>query len=170
MNLTPSTVAKQIIESLSLEPHPEGGYYKETYRSSTEIPAGALKEFPQKRNAATGIYFLLEEGDRSVFHRIKSDETWHHYDGDALEILELHNNGSLKVTLLGKNAAKGEQYQYVVPAGVWFASRPAAGASFALVGCTVAPGFDFADFEMAERDRLIQEFAAHETTITELTH
>jgi uncharacterized protein len=161
--------AKEIISSLDLLPHPEGGFYKETYRSTDQIPGGTLPSFGSDRSVATGIYFLLESGDKSVFHRIKSDEVWHHYDGGALEVLEISKDGELMTTLLGKDAAKGEVYQYTVPAGVWFGSRPAKGVEFVLVGCTVAPGFDFEDFEMANQDELKKEFPDHHKTIEELT-
>lgn len=151
--------AEHYINTLKLLPHPEGGYYKETYRSEeiVDLERG-------KRNCSTSIYFLLEEGNFSAFHKIKSDELWHFYAGDTLEVIEITKDGKLKITELGP-----DNFQYCVPAGNWFGSRVTKGGKFSLVGCTVAPGFDFADFEMAERENLMKEFPLHEQLIKELT-
>lgn len=139
-----------LITHYNLQPHPEGGWFRQTYRSGETLKAGCLPErFGGDRPVSTAIYFLLEQGNFSAFHRIKSDECWHFYAGGPLEIYELHAGGRLKKITLGPAIADGELFQYMVPAGCWFASRPAAGVSFSFVGCTVAPGFDFADFEMA---------------------
>lgn len=167
--MEPAT-AKTYIQLLGLQPHPEGGYYKETYRDKGQynwLPGTG--EWQGKRNFSTAIYFLMEEGNFSAFHRIKSDEVWHFYAGDTLEVIEINEKGQLIKTLVGPHIQKGEIFQYVVKAGHWFGSRVAAGGSFALVGCTVAPGFDFADFEMAEREKLLQEFPQHQQAILELT-
>jgi len=155
-----------------LLPHPEGGYYAETYRSSEKISKDALPErFTEDRTFSTGIYFLLEAKDFSAFHKIKSDEMWHFYAGEALDIFVIYpETGNLEIIKLGSNPDHGETFQAVVPAGTWFGSRPAAGSSYSLVGCTVAPGFDFEDFEMAEREFLIKKFTQHDTLILELTH
>jgi uncharacterized protein len=153
--------AAHYIKQLALLPHPEGGYYKETYRSKEEIE---LKAFGGKRNYSTAIYFLLEKGNFSAFHRIKSDELWHFYEGDPLEVIEIDAKGELKITELGK-----DKFQYGVPAGNWFGSRVKEGGNFSLVGCTVAPGFDFTDFEMAEREKLIKEFPNHSAIIKSMT-
>jgi predicted cupin superfamily sugar epimerase len=151
--------AQNYIKTLALLPHPEGGYYKETYRSEEKI------SLPQgERNYSTAIYFLLEEGNFSAFHKIKSDELWHFYAGDVLEVIEITKEGKLKITELGP-----DNFQYCVPAGNWFGSRVKEGGKFSLVGCTVAPGFDFKDFEMAERDALLKEFPEHASIIKELT-
>jgi predicted cupin superfamily sugar epimerase len=153
--------AEHFIRKLNLLPHPEGGYYKETYRSKESLE---LKTFGGQRNYSTAIYFLLEKDNFSAFHRIKSDELWHFYAGDTLEVIEIDSEGELKITELGK-----ENFQYCVPAGNWFGSRVKTGGEFSLVGCTVAPGFDFADFEMAQREKLIKEFPKLETVINEMT-
>jgi predicted cupin superfamily sugar epimerase len=159
------------IEKYNLLPHPEGGHYIETYRSAESITAGALPvRFENGSRAfSTGIYFLLEQNEFSAFHRIKSDEMWHFYAGEALDIFVIHPaTARLEVIQLGANPEIGETFQAVVPAGTWFASRPAKNSIYALVGCTVSPGFDFADFEMAGKDELIDLFPQHETLIREL--
>lgn len=155
--------AASLIDRLQMQPHPEGGYYRETYRSSCVIELPDL--FPGPRSASTGIYYLLERGDFSAFHRIKSDEMWHFYAGDPIIVHVLHasHEGRYERIELGH----GLVYQAVVPAGAWFASESA--GEFSLVGCTVAPGFDFADFEMAERSRLIKDFPEYADLIGRLT-
>jgi predicted cupin superfamily sugar epimerase len=158
-----------IVEKLRLEPHPEGGFYRETYRSEGILPAGVLPTaFSGDRNFATSIYFLIEKDNFSALHKIKSDETWHFYYGDALEVVEIDPSGRLTKTLIGKALEKGEVFQYTVKAGNWFGSRVANGGSFSLVGCAVAPGFDFDDFEMGDKEALISKFPEHTSIITEL--
>ena len=159
------------IEKYNLLPHPEGGYYAETYRSSESISENALpNRFTGDRSFSTGIYFLLEKDDFSAFHKIKSDEMWHFYAGEALDIFVIDpETGNLEIIKLGSNPDNGETFQAVVPAGAWFGSRPATNSSYSLVGCTVAPGFDFADFEMAERNNLTDLFPEHKKMIQELT-
>ena len=122
-----------------------------------------------QRSVSTGIYFLLEKNNFSAFHKIQSDEMWHFYAGQALEVLELDERGELRCTRLGPDILKGEIHQHVVLANTWFASRVAAGGSFSLVGCTVAPGFDFADFCLADRAMLLANFPQSSQIITELT-
>jgi len=162
--------ASYYIQHLQLQPHPEGGWYKETYRSGEKILAEGLpNRFSAARNFSTAIYFLLDDGNFSAFHRIKSDELWHFYAGGALEVFVLEDSGSLSVITLGPDIANGEVFQAVVKAGVWFASRPKAGVEYSLVGCTVAPGFDFDDFELAERDVLMREHPAHTDLVCALT-
>jgi uncharacterized protein len=157
------------VAHLQLKPHPEGGYYKETYRSKGLIDQPCLPGFNGGRNYSTAIYFLLQQGDYSAFHRIKSDECWHFYDGGTLLVHEITPQGEYKRTKLGRDLANGEQFQYVVPANNWFASEPAPGSEFALVGCTVAPGFDFADFEMAKGSELSKQFEMHDELIRRLS-
>ncbi|UII30640.1 cupin domain-containing protein [Fulvivirga ulvae] len=154
------------IHTLGLQPHVEGGYYKETYRSELE---NDYMGFRGKRSVSTGIYFLLKAGEFSAFHRIKSDEMWHFYDGDPLSVYIITAAGELQVVKLGLDLGKGQQPQAVVPAGCWFASCVEAPGSFTLVGCTVAPGFDFQDFEMASRAHLIAAFPQYGSIITKLT-
>lgn len=163
------TPVKELIQQFGLLPHPEGGWYKETYRSMEEIPANALPQrFSGTRVFSTAIYFLLEQGNFSAFHRIKSDECWHFYTGEALEVFIIFPNGKLEIITLGNGIAAGRFFQYVVPANCWFASRPAAKSSFCFVGCTVAPGFDFADFELAEAAALSVLYPQHKKLIHEL--
>jgi predicted cupin superfamily sugar epimerase len=136
-----------LIASLQLAPHPEGGYYRETYRSSVASgsPARAL---------STAIYYLLLPDTFSELHRLSADEIFHFYLGQTVELLQLFPNGSSSVTRLGQDLATGEQLQVVVKAGVWFGAKLADGGGFALMGTTVAPGFDFADYERGDRAEL----------------
>ena len=158
---------KELISQYQLLPHPEGGYYKETYSSTENIPHAALAQhFSGSRSFSTAIYFLLLKDLFSAFHRIKSDECWHFYEGASLHVHVLHLNGNYELISLGRNSAKGEVYQAVVPAGAWFASESIGEYSF--VGCTVAPGFDFADFELARAANLKANYPDHEMLISRL--
>lgn len=164
----PHTVAA-LVKKFDLLPHPEGGFYRETYRSAGTIPQDALPEaFSGERNFSTAIYFLLEQGNFSAFHRIRSDECWHFYAGDPLHVHVIFPNGEYGLIRLGHAIGAGEVFQAVVPAGCWFASETAGGGSYSFVGCTVAPGFDFADFELAQGDVLSAEFPQFEKLITRL--
>jgi predicted cupin superfamily sugar epimerase len=161
--------AQQLVELYNLQPHPEGGYFKETYRATESINAEALpKRFTGDRRIATGIYFLLEGEQFSAFHRIKSDEMWHFYAGHALNIYVIHLSGELEIIRLGSDVLDGQTFQAVVPANCWFASRPAIKNTYSFVGCTVAPGFDFEDFEMADKISLSNEYPRNETLISAL--
>lgn len=161
--------AAQLIQQYNLQPHPEGGWFKETYKCHEYIPASALpKRFGSNRAFSTAIYFLLEQGNFSAFHRIKSDECWHFYAGDPLRVYVLQPNGHLDIIDQGNDIFQGQQFQYIVPANCWFASRPLPGSSFCFVGCTVAPGFDFADFEMADAASLIAKYPQYQNIIKEL--
>ena len=160
---------EQLVQQFQLKPHPEGGYYKETYRSSEMIASNALPErFSGNRHFSTAIYFLLEKGNFSAFHKIKSDECWHFYAGNALTIYVIQPDGKLDTIQLGNDIANGETFQYVVPANCWFASEPATKSDYSFVGCTVAPGFDFADFELAKADELINLYPQHVEAIKRL--
>jgi predicted cupin superfamily sugar epimerase len=162
--------AKYYIKNLQMQPHPEGGYFKETYRSEEIISKDGLPaRFAGNRNISTAIYYLLEQGDFSAFHRIKSDECWHFYAGETLLIHMIDNAGNYSCIKLGHHLVDSERFQFVVPAGIWFASEPALNTPFALVGCTVAPGFDFTDFEMADRNELLKDNRQHETIIKRLS-
>jgi len=163
----------EIVRSLSLSPHPEGGYYRETYRASLTLPRAALATAHRgDRSASTAIYFLVPRGSFSALHRIASDEVWHFYAGAPLEVVEIDRDGVVRRTVLGSDLGD-ETPQHVVPAGAWFGSRVLAGTeargSFAMVGCTVAPGFDFAGFTLAERAALTREYPEHTRLIEELT-
>ncbi len=164
-----SSLGIDFINELKLQPHPEGGYYSRTYESAEMIPADALPDrFGADRRISTAIYFLLEGTEYSAFHRIKSDELWHFYAGEGLHIHVIHPDGRGEVLLLGNDLANGYRFQQLVKAGCWFTSRPATTNSFALVVCTVAPGFDFADFEMAKKEQLLNEFPQHKEWIEQL--
>lgn len=157
------------VDKLGLVPHPEGGWYKEVYRSEDSIGAAGLPErFGGARSFSTSIYFLLAGDHFSAFHRIKSDELWHFYAGDGLTVHIIAPDGELSTIELGNKPEEGETFQGVVPAGSWFAAEPK-GGGYGLVGCTVAPGFDFADFEMADRETLQAEFPQHRELIKRLT-
>ncbi len=161
--------AQELIEEYKLMPHPEGGYYRESYRSETILSQSALpKGFKGDRVSSTAIYFLLEQGNFSAFHRIKSDECWHFYCGDPLNVYVIDKEGDLITFTLGANIKLGQYFNFTVPANCWFASRPLKESSFSFVGCTVAPGFDFEEFELAKADELRKEFPQHESIIREL--
>src|SRR5882757_5432760 len=161
--------AQQWIDRLNLEPHPEGASYRQTYRAPLTLPQFALSGFTGDRAASTAIYFLLEGDQFSAFHRLRSDEVWHFYAGFGLVVHVIEPGGQYSELLLGSNAAAGEVFQAVVPAGCWFGSSLRLPNTFALVGCTVAPGFDFADFEMAKRDALTAQYPQHRNIIQRLT-
>ncbi len=162
-------VPEDIIRRLDLQPHPEGGYYRETYRATMNVQHPALPAGqPTSRSAGTSIYFLLAAPDFSAFHRVTSDETWHWYAGDPLELHLIHPPGRYEQRLLTTDLARGEP-QTTVLAGCWQAARVAAGGAWSLGGCTVAPGFDFADFELPPAATIIAEHPAHEPIIRALT-
>jgi uncharacterized protein len=161
---------QQVITQYKLQPHPEGGFYLQTYCSTEMIPADALPDrFTGSRYFSTAIYFLLAAKQFSAFHRIQSDELWHFYTGVGLHIYVLHPDGRGEVLKLGDDLANGYSFQQIVTAGCWFASKPVTEAGFSFVGCTVAPGFDFADFEMGKKEHLLKEYTQHEKWINELT-
>lgn len=163
-------IYQQLIARYDLEPHPEGGWYRQTYQCNERIAKDALPaRFGGERSFSTAIFFLLTPGNFSAFHRIKSDECWHFYAGGPLEVMVLAADGTLSITTLGQDIGKGQLFQYIVPANSWFASRPATGSAYCLVGCTVAPGFDFADFELAVADELMRQYPEHKELIRELT-
>jgi uncharacterized protein len=160
----------QLIKTLSLQPHPEGGYYKETYRSLEEIPEACLdKKYIGNRKCSTCIYFMLTSDTFSAFHRINQDEIWHFYQGSTLNLYMISPTGELTKVLIGSDILNGEIPQFVVPAGFWFAAKVADENSYSLVGCTVSPGFDFKDFELADMDSLSNIFPEHRAIIKEFT-
>ncbi len=154
-----STVPRveHLIRDYALQPHPEGGFFKETYRAPMKLPG-------TERSVCTAIYYLLPEGQRSNLHRIDADELWHFYRGDPLLIVELQKGAPPKVTRLS-----AEHPQHLVPAGTWFGSLPATGSAYCFVGCTVSPGFEFAHFELASRATLTAEFPEARDLVTRLT-
>lgn len=158
------------VEKLELEIHPEGGFFKEIYRSEEAISKEALPDrFSGKRAFSTSIYYLLKKRNISLFHRIKQDEIWHFYEGTALTIHCISEDGVYSKYVLGRNIEKGELFQVVVPAGNYFAAEVNDKESFGLTGCTVAPGFDFEDFELPERSELTGTFPQYRKIIKEFT-
>jgi uncharacterized protein len=159
--------AAYFIDALNLQPHPEGGWFKETYRSEEVILQNHLPgRFSGSRSFSTAIYFLLEGKSFSAFHRIRSDELWHFYYGSVISIYVIMPDGDSQIIKLGQDIQAGERMQAVVQAGCWFASEVTDAGSFSLAGCTVAPGFDFADFKLANRGELLKLFPQHEHWIT----
>lgn len=157
------------INHLNLSVHVEGGAFREIYRSSLVVNTDSLPiTFNSPKNSSTSIYFLLKKEQFSAFHRIKSDEIWHHYTGGTLEIFEIDTNGEMIRHLLGKEVENGESFQCIIKAGNWFASRVAKG-EYVLSGCTVSPGFDFEDFELANKAELTSHYPEHEKLTQELT-
>ncbi|WP_224240582.1 cupin domain-containing protein [Hyalangium gracile] len=150
-----------LVKALGLQPHPEGGYYKETYRAVARVdtPRGP-------RAAGTAIYYLLPRGEFAAWHQVASDEVWHFYDGSPLA-LHLLTDAGLETVVLGRDVTRGERPQALIPAGVLQAAVPR--GDYTLVGCTVAPGFDFADWEMPSRDALLARYPAHGELIRQLT-
>lgn len=161
--------AEYWIEKLELEAHPEGGYFRQTYKSDLLIAHEALPGFAGARAASTAIYFLIEGKNFSAFHRLGSDEMWHFYAGSPLAVHVIEPVGAYSSILLGSDPEAGQTFQAVVRAGCWFASHVADWKSWALVGCTVAPGFEFADFEMAKREELSAQYPQHREMIRRLT-
>lgn len=165
-----NTRIEKIVRKLDMNPHPEGGFYKETYRSEGVIPQHVLdKKYSGERNYCTAIYFLLTSDNFSAFHKINQDEIWHYYQGASLFVHVIDLEGEYHRYSLGMNLEAGELPQLVVPAGCWFASSVRKENSYSLVGCTVSPGFDFDDFELAERKDLIRQFPKHKDIVTQLT-
>jgi len=162
--------AEKVIRLLGLEPHPEGGFYRETYRCEERIPKSALpSRYTGDRSFGTAIYYLLTPEKFSAMHRIKSDEIFHFYLGDPATMLQLHPDGSSEVITLGHDIRAGQQLQVVVPAGTWQGIFLNDGGSFALMGTGVAPGFDFDDFEIAQRESLKKRFPRRADLIERLT-
>lgn len=166
--MTPQT-AEYWIDKLGLQKHPEGGYFKEIHRSNFEIPQESLKGFSGKRNVFTSIYYLLKGDDFSAYHRIKSEEIWHFFYGSPLTIFILFEEGLLEKKLLGSNPDNQEEFQICLPANTWFAAKVNNPVLYSLVGCTVSPGFDFKDFELAKREELSKKFPDHSANILSLT-
>src|SRR5277367_5572236 len=158
--------ARYWIEKLKLQTHPEGGFYRQTYRANLVLPQVSLPPpFTGPRAASTAIYFLLEGVNFSAFHRLRSDELWHFYAGAQLAVHVIDERGKYSEILLGNDPEAEEVLQAVVKAGCWFASEVKDRKSFAVVGCTVAPGFDFDDFELAKREELSRLYPQHRKLI-----
>lgn len=163
--------AEELIALLDLRPLPlEGGYYRETYRSTDRLPAANLPARYQTDKAAqTAIYYLLTPETFSALHRLPTDEIFHYYLGSPVQMLQLMPDGSGQVVTLGTDLAAGQRPQVVVPRGIWQGSNLVPGGTFALLGTTMAPGFDFADYEAGDRDRLVAEYPRFADLIRSLT-
>jgi uncharacterized protein len=158
--------SEEIIRRLQLEPHPEGGYFRETYRAKDRVMRDGAA---QTRAASTTIYFLLCDGAHSAWHRIQSDEVWHFYAGDPVDVHVIDSHGQRSTHRLGNALLHADAaFQAVVEAGDWFAAECADEAGVALVGCTVAPGFEFSEFELAARGVLEERYPQHRDLISRL--
>ena len=154
-----------LTKKYNLLPHPEGGFYSQTFKSDLSVTAPF-----GPRSASTAIYFLITPGSVSRLHRLQADEVWHFYLGDPMTIIELKPDGSTCSTILGSDIINTNQVcQHVVRAGTWFGSYPNEGSHYSFVGCTVAPGFEFEDFEMGSRKKLVGEYGEVEEEIVRLT-
>ncbi|MBF0363265.1 MAG: cupin domain-containing protein [Oligoflexia bacterium] len=150
----------KIAKLLNLHPHPEGGCFKETYRSPLII---------NERNCSTAIYYLLGKNSVAKFHIIKSDEIWHFYAGSAIRLVYFDNNGDLQEVIMGNNILNREIPQYIISADTHFAAYPCAGTEYALLGCTVAPGFDYRDWKLSAEEELLSKYPNHREIIEKLT-
>lgn len=165
------TTAQQIIELFGMKPLPnEGGFYIETYRCREKLAhAGLPARYTGDRNLCTAILYLLTPDTFSALHRVKSDEIFHFYLGGPVTMLQLHPNGPCEVTTLGQDIFNGHRVQVIVPHGDWQGCLLNPGGKFALMGTTVAPGFDFTDFEVADRRKLLKQYPTHRDLIIRLT-
>jgi uncharacterized protein len=162
--------AEQIRELLQMRPHPiEGGYFAETYRGSPMLPQSLLPGYPGDRAISTAIYYLLTPDTFSLMHRVRGDEMFHFYLGDPVEMLQLTPDGSGEVIVLGQDIAAGMRLQHTVTGGVWQGSRVRAGGKYALLGTTMAPGFEYEDYETGQRQDLIARYPDFSHLITSLT-
>jgi uncharacterized protein len=158
------------IEKLKLIPHPEGGYFREVYRSEELLNPDALPQrYKGSRSFSTSIYFLLKGDQKSLLHKLKSDEIWHFYDGSSVKLYTIDSEGKLLHSLLGRNIDGSESMQLVIKRGYWFCAEVSDENSFSLFGCTVAPGFDFSDFELGERKELIRLYPQYQELIKKFT-
>lgn len=161
---------EDLVDLLNLTPHPEGGHFRETYRSGLEIPPAVLPfAYSGPRSAGTAIYYLLKDGAFSAMHRVHGEEMFHFYMGDPVEMLQLYEGGKGEAIVMGTDIPAGMSPQVLVPAGVWQGTRLVPGGSFALLGTTMSPGFDFADFELARRPDLLKSHPGFEDRILGLT-
>jgi predicted cupin superfamily sugar epimerase len=154
--------AARLVKKLRLEKHPEGGYYKQTYRSDK---IANVEGHDGPRSISTAIYYLLAGKEFSAFHRLRSDEVWHHYAGGTLVLYAIDKDGKLSKIKIGKSAA----LQAFIKAGTWFAAAPESKKSYCLVGCTVSPGFDYRDWELGKRDELVRTYPQHKALVGRYT-
>lgn len=159
-----------LIKVLNLKKHPEGGYYKEVFRTNEKISKQSLpKRYNGDRNLYTSIYFLLEGENISSFHKLKTDEIWHFYYGSRIIIYIIENKNLIKKIKLGHNVKSGDNFQVIIKKGHWFAAEVEDKKSYSLAGCTMAPGFEFEDFEMGSKKSLIKTYPKHKEIIERLT-
>jgi predicted cupin superfamily sugar epimerase len=162
--------ADYYIDKLALQSHIEGGFFSEVYRAEEKISADDLPiRFENSRCFSTSIYFLLKKGYHSKFHILKSDELWHFYDGAAITIFLISPEGNVSELKLGKNLESGEKFQIVIPHGYWIGAKVTGEGDFTLIGCTVSPGFEFQDFILGDKEKLLMQFPKLENIICELT-
>ena len=155
------------IAQLGLKKHPEGGYFKEVFRSGEILSKKSLPaRYTSFRSVSTSIYYLLKSNEHSNFHRLKSDEIWHFYSGSPINVYIISTDGKLKIHTCGPYAERGNVFQLLIPKGSWFAAKVIEGDSFSLIGCTVAPGFDFEDFELSKEEELLKRFPHHAELIS----
>ena len=158
------------IGHLGLNKHPEGGWFKETFRSDEILSKKSLPgRYTSFRAVSTSIYYLLNGNEHSSFHRLKSDEIWHFYTGAPVNVYVISPLGKLTIHSCGPFAEKGDVFQLLIPMGSWFAAMVSNRSSYTLLGCTVAPGFDFEDFELGQREELIKRFPRHTKIIQAFT-
>lgn len=153
--------AARLIKKLGLEKHPEGGYFRQTHKSDTMVN---VEDYDGPRNISTAIYYLLTGSEFSAFHRLRSDEVWHHYAGGTLALYAIDKDGELSKIKIGKDAP-----QSVIKAGTWFAAAPESKKLYCLVGCTMSPGFDYRDWELGRRDELVKTYPQHKKIIERYT-
>ena len=163
--------AEELIRHLGLAPHPkEGGFFRETYRAGESLPASALPpRYQGPRSASTAIYYLLTPTTFSALHRLQTDEIFHFYLGDPIRMLQLDPDGTGRTIVLGPDVLHGQQLQVLAPRGIWQGSCLEPGGAFALVGCTVAPGFEYIDYEAGDRQTLLRQYPAFADMIRRLT-
>lgn len=168
--MTIAMTTEEVIALFDLKPHFEGGYFRETYRSDEAIVDTALPErYGGQRDISTCIYYLLTAGNFSAFHRLQGEEIFHFYLGDPVVMVQLLPDGDVHEIMMGNDVLAGEQVQVIVPRGVWQASYLKDGGEWALLGCTVAPGFDIADYEHGDWEALIRQYPSHHAHIMKLT-
>lgn len=161
--------AEYYIRKLQLQPHPEGGYYREIYRNPDILPGEIITRYPKKRNLSTSIYFLLRSGDRSNFHRLASDELWYFHTGSPVRIHTISVNGDYSYIDLGMKDPN-PVFQVIISSGTIFGAEVKTDNSYSLLGCMVSPGFDFDDFELLERSYLLSEYPNHKEIIEKFTN
>ena len=163
---TGDLTVEKLVEALKLSPHPEGGYFRETYRSNEKLENAALPgRYEGGRNISTAILYLITSDAFSAMHRLKTDEILHFYAGAPAVVFMVYPSGEGEKIMLGSDIAAGEAPQVTAPRGAWFGIRVAGGGDYTLLGSTVAPGFDFKDFEMGDREKLTAEYPQHSESI-----